>query len=163
MPVVASPSYPDNTGLKFDFSSIEFDVDGTKLAGVAKISYSETLEPGEARGSYAHSLGASRGQYEAEGSLEMLKEDANQLIALLSTADPTGASSGLGYGEKFFTCTVSYSESGQPVTTDKLFGCRIKKVGDDHAVGPDVLIVSMDLRVQRLERNGYVMISKVKR
>lgn len=157
MPTVAAPSYPDNTGLKFDFSSIEFDIDGVKYEGIAKISYSDDMEPGEQYGPWAQSLGDTRGQYKCEASIELPKPETRRLIAALADAN------GNGYAERKFTITVNYAESGQPTQTDQLLGCRVKKVGDDHAAGPDVLINTIDLRVGLIVRDGFCMMSKVKR
>lgn len=150
-------SYPDNDGVKFDFTSIELDIAGTKFVGVTTVSYSDELEPGPVRASYAHELGATRGEYSAEASMTVLKEEMPNLLALLSDAEKKG------FGEKFFTATVQYSETGKPVQTDTLEGVRIKKLDNDHQTGPDALVVKIDLRVGLIVHDGYIMVSKVKR
>jgi hypothetical protein len=150
-------SYPDNSGNKFDYTSIELDIKGTKFVGVKEISYSDEMEPGEVYGTYAHSIGVTRGQYKAEGSMTIFKEELPNLIALLSDSE------GKGWMETQFVASVSYSEPGKTLQTDVLYGCRIKKVEDSHSAGGDALEVKIDLRVQRIERNGKIGMSKVLR
>lgn len=149
-------AYPD-PGLRWDFSAIELDINGTKFVGCSEISYSEDMEPGEVYGTAPNSLGATRGQYKAEGSLSVFKAEEDVLLELLSDDQ------GEGYGETQFTATVQYSEPGGPVITDQLFGCRLKKLDDSHSAGSDPLSVKYDLRIGYIVRNGRVMARKMKR
>lgn len=149
-------SYPD-AGLRYDFSAIELDIKGTKFVGCSEISYSDDMEPGEVYGTAPNSLGATRGQYKAEGALSVFKLELENLLDLL--ADENGE----GYGETQFTATVQYSEPGGAVITDQLFGCRIKKLDDSHSAGSDPLSTKVDLRIGYIVRNGRVMARKMKR
>jgi len=151
--------YPNIQGLRYDFSSLELAIDSKKfewLEGLKALSWNESLEPGEVRGRRAHVIGATRGEYKAEASLELFLDEANEFLAAL--ADPNGN----GWGEKFFTLTLTYSESGGQVQTVSLEGCRVKKVDNSQSQGGEALATKFDLFVTMVETNGLRMVSKVK-
>lgn len=139
--------YPLINGNRFDFSSVELRLGNPStlfVGGVKEVTYSDSLEPGELRGNHAQLIGRTRGQYSAEASLTMFKQEFQQLVALL----------GAGYMEVSFDTVVSFSEQGSAVITDVLSGCRIKKAEDSGSEGGDPLTVKVDLHVMALIRNG---------
>lgn len=151
-------SYPLINGLRYDFTSLEVKINGQALdwtAGLKEISFSDELEPGEVYGTFAQSLGATRGQYKAEGSLTLYFQEAQEFISLLSN------SSGAGYMETLFDLQLAYSEPGQSLVTAELLACRIKKAEDSQAQGSDPLETKFDLRVGMVKRNNKYAVSKV--
>ena len=141
--------YPLIRGLRYDYSSVDINVNGRGVTGVTEIEYSHKLEPGKVRGTSAQVLGRTRGQYEAEGSFTMPKQEADELRAAL----------GAGYMERSFDVVVHYAERGQPLSTDRLVACRIKSESNSHKEGSDALAVKFDLDVIALISNGTPAIS----
>lgn len=133
--------YPLINGHRYSYASIEADVNGKKFYGHREISYSQDLEPGEVRGAHSQLLGRTKGELKAEASLTTYMEEWKELLDAL----------GDGYMEKSFDITVSYAEDGRPTVTDKLRGCRIKRVEESHSQGTDALAVKIDLHVLWIE------------
>jgi len=140
---MALPGYPTVNGNRFSWSSVEIKFDGKRYLGVKNVNYSQELAPGQVYGNHAQKLGRTRGELKPEGSLEMYKEEADELIEAL----------GDGYMEKNFDVPIVYSEFGR---TKKvvLHGCRIKKVDDSHSQGTEALTTKLELDVMWIERNG---------
>lgn len=130
-------------GNRYDFSSIEANVDGQNYLGFKSINYGHSLEPGEAWGTSAQHLGRTRGQYKPEASFEMYLEEYSFLIAQL----------GDGYMESYFDINVHYEEDGV-VITDQLLGFRIKKAEKSHSQGSEPLTVKVDGTIRGLIENG---------
>lgn len=141
--------YPLINGLRFDYSSVEIAVGSATIVGVSELSYSSKLEPGKVRGTSAQVNGRTRGQYEAEGSMTLFKQEADELLALL----------GPGFMEVAFPVTVHYAESGQPLITDRLIGARIKSMENSHKEGSDALTVKFDLDLIAIVHNGLAPIT----
>lgn len=136
-------------GHRFDFSSVEINVNGRIFTGVTEISYSNSLEPGVVRGTSAQPIGRTRGEASSEASFTMLKSDYSQLIRAL---DPSGRR---GYMERSFDINVSFREDFElPLQNDFLRGCRISQDEDSHSTGSEAIVVSVTLSVMRVFRNG---------
>ncbi len=137
------PNYPDINGNRFEWASVEIRCDGRRYLGCKSLSYSQELAPGEVWGNHAQKIGRTRGELKPEGSLEMFKEEADDLISAF----------GDGYMEKAFDVVANYVETFR-IQTVVLHGCRIKKVDDSHSQGTDALTTKFDLDVMWIERNG---------
>jgi hypothetical protein len=136
-------------GNRYDYSSVDIRIAGKSFRGVKSISYKDSLEPGEVFGTHAQALGVTRGQYKAEGSVEVYKEELDDILTALSALPPGG------YLESRFNVEVHYAEApAAPTVTDKLIGCRVKAVDENHQSGTDPLSVKLDLYVQHVERHG---------
>lgn len=140
--------YPLINGVRFDYSSVEINVAGVVFGGVKSINYKWTLDPGEIRGTRSQVVGRTRGQYGAEGSLEMYKLEYEQLITLLS------AGGSKGYAEVPFLINVGYSENVTDVMADQLIGCRLKSGENSGSEGNEALVVKCDLHIMRISENG---------
>ncbi len=140
-------------GHRYDFSSIELTLlPGKIFTNVQEITYSQTLEPGILRGTSPHKLGRTRGQYDAEGSLTMYKEDWAEFIRLIRV-DPQNVTQ--GFMEASFLVTIIYQElKSGAINTDILRGCRITSVENSHSEGTDALTVSADLDIMKVIENG---------
>lgn len=136
--------YPLIRGNRFDYSSIEANINGAVFVGISEIDYSHKLDPGMMRGTSALPNGRTRGQYEAKGSITLYKSEAAELIAAL----------GDGYLERSFDIVVHYAEAGSPMVTDTLIGCRIVDDGNSHKEGNDALTQKLELSIMRVDMNG---------
>jgi hypothetical protein len=136
-------TYPLINGVRHDFSSIEFTIKGAACLGVKEIAYSDSLEPGEVRGTSAQLLGRTRGQLKSEGSFTVPQQEWKELLDKL----------GNGFLEAVFDIVVNFREDGA-MYTDKILGCRVKKADRSHSNNADALEVKVELSVMRIEWNG---------
>jgi hypothetical protein len=108
-------------GDRYDFASIIAHINGGLVLGVKEISYKNSKERGEVRGTSPQKLARTRGQYKCEASATLYRREFDELITQL----------GDGYMEIVFPITVSYANDGQPLVTDTIVGCTINE--DDHS------------------------------
>ena len=147
------PVYPLINGHRFDYSSVVFKVGGFRYGGVRSINYKHSVEPGKLRGNRAQVIGATRGEYNAEGSVEIYKQEYQELINQLSLK-------GRGFFEQFFETTVSYSEAPEsPVITDILRGVRLTSSDHSLSEGSDGIVVKCDLLVMYIIEGGKMPLS----
>lgn len=148
-----SAPIPLINGVHFDYSSIRISFDGGEPEiHVLEISYKDSLEPGEVRGTSARVTGRTRGQYKPEASFTMTKAAWAEFCTYL----------GLGYMEKVFEVFVNYAELGLPVIPDIISGCRIKAIDESYSDGnADPLKVKVDLHVMHIVRNGNVPLLEI--
>jgi hypothetical protein len=140
------PTYPNVNDRAYSYASIELDIDGDLYYASKSINYSDNMEPGELRGQSQHRLGRTAGDYKAEASLELSREEWEILRAKF----------GDGFMLRSFDIQVSYSEDNMPLITDEVVGCRIKKVDYSNSQGPDASMVKLDLDVTYIKHNGSV-------
>lgn len=147
--------YPLINGHRFDWSAVRISIDGITYTGVKSINYRQALTPGIVRGNHSQPTGRTRGIYEPEGSLEMYKEDYQDLIRALS------ANGTRGYMEYAFQVLVQYSSTAVQigVVTDTLAGVRLASDEDSPAEGSDAFTVSCDLSIMYVLRNGLSALS----
>lgn len=143
-------SYPLINGHRYSFSSIEFGANGIVMRGVSSIDYGDELTPGKMRGTGPNVIGRTRGEYDGDASIEMYRLEWENLKSTLGT-------NGVGFGETSFPVTVMYGETGQPVVTDTLEGCRITKVRTGGAEGSDPTKVTLTIDLTRILHNSVPM------
>lgn len=142
-------------GNVYDFSSITITVDNIPYQGITEIAYSDSLEPGELRGTGPYMRGRTRGEYKAEASFSIGKKDFEPLKSALRIS-PSG-----GYGERAFLITVVYRETfDADVITDLIEGCRVTKQENSHGGNSDALITKIDLNVFRVRWNGLYLVDE---
>lgn len=144
--------YPLVNGHRFSFASAEIRYNGARLMGITSIDYKNTLEAGEARGNHAIRYGTTQGELKSDGSMEMLKEEADEFIRQL----------GDGYLEKRFQIVVSYAEEGQQTKVDTLVNVRLGEDAQSHSQGTDALKVKFTLNMDYVLRNGKSPVKKTK-
>lgn len=127
-----------------DFSSITVYIRGKASFGVTEITYKSTREPGKVRGAGSRKLGRTRGEFDHEASIKMLREDA---VALRQALGP-------GYMEVEFDLTVVYQFKGGDLVTDKIFGAVITEDDTSNSSGTDALSISFPLDVMDINYNG---------
>jgi hypothetical protein len=137
-------AFPLVNGVRMEWSSVEIKLGGDIFLGVASIDYTEKLDPTMVYGTHPQPIGRTRGQYLAEGKIELYKSEALQLREKL----------GAGYLETPFDVVVQYAEPGQDVVTDELIGARLKGLESSHSSGTDPLKESSDLSIMFIRRNG---------
>jgi hypothetical protein len=146
--------YPRVNGNVFDFTSIRVFIAYEAYVGIKAVSYKHTKKRKKAYGTRAEPVGRTRGIYEASGSIELLRSEADRLIETLS-AD------GTGWMEKEFDIVVSMAEENQPTTTDVLRACSIDD--EDHNYqGDEPNMVKLELDIWRIERNGRLPITDMR-
>lgn len=148
MPTPPIP-YPLINGVRFDWSSVEIKAAGRLFDGVKGLDYSQTLEPGKARGNRAQVVGSTRGVLDADGKITLYRLEFDALIAHLVA---TGG--GRGFMEVMFDINASYADINQPTTNDVLKGVRIKKHSHTGTEGGDPLAVECELFVMSVWPNG---------
>jgi hypothetical protein len=137
-------SNPEINNRTYDYSSIALDIAGETFVAAKAINYSDSMEPGELRGTASLRLARTDGDYKAEGDLEMSLEEADALIQKL----------GDGFYQKSFNITVQYAQADKPVITDELIGCRLKKKANANSQGADPSMVKFDLDPFYIIHNG---------
>jgi hypothetical protein len=95
--------YPFANGDRFDASSIELTLNAKKYIGVKRIAYRQARNPGLVYGLSAQPLGKTRGTYAVEGTIQIYREEFQDLCVDLQQL-------AVGLLEANFLCTVTYSE-----------------------------------------------------
>lgn len=147
-----SIKYPLVNGFAYGFSSIEANIKGKRIPLFKGISYDQELTHGEVRGNHPQLARITRGQLKHDGAnLELYKEEWEEMLTAF----------GNGYMEARFDVVVTYAEDGMPTVTDKLIGCKLSKVSNQHSAGDDGLTVKLDLVVMHIELNGFKPLKKM--
>ncbi len=153
-----SVAYPYINGVRWDYSSIEFELGAMKrVFGIKEINYSDTMEPGLVYGgSSPQPLGRTRGVYSSEGSFSIYREEYGDFMAYLSSGQPPplngpGTAGTLGVFETVFDVTLNFGEQGQQQHTDRLVSCRVKKRDKGFSQSADPLVVKVDLSILRVD------------
>lgn len=154
---MALPAYPLINSNRYAFASIEAMVEGMPYRGVKSVRYKDAVERSKVWGGGSRPLGRTRGKYDPDGSIELFKEEATTLRSALAALGSGG------WMEAVFTVVVSYAELGQPVVTDRLFGCMVTDVEDNHAQGADGLTETWTLSILEIVRNGVPALSPATR
>lgn len=136
--------YPLVNGVRHSFASIELKVAGQIFIGFKEVNYSRTRTRAEVRGNHSDPLGKTIGENAYSADITFLLAEFNQLCALL----------GAGYGDVFFTCTVTYSANGFDTIQDVITGGTIDTTEASNAQGPDPTVRKVDLKPLKILFNG---------
>jgi hypothetical protein len=152
MPMIQPPLI---NGQRLAFASIEPAVNGLPILGRAftSIDYSDAIARGVVRGAGPLPIGFTRGDYSAEGSLEIPKEEEDLFLAAIT------ANTGRGFLEVSFEVQVSYGGLFEQLSVDHLHGCRLNGTGQSHQRGPDGLVVRFPLYIHYIVHNGRMPLS----
>jgi hypothetical protein len=137
-------------GVRHDHSSLDIKLDGQSVVGVKSIDYSDSLDPGKVYGTAAQKLAHTRGQYDAEASVELWRYEADAFAARLVQRSP-----GVGLYEIVWDIVVNIlPEGGGSIVTDTIRGCRIKKPQRTSSQGNEGLAIKLDLAPMYVMWNG---------
>ena len=134
-------------GIKYDWSSVRIDIEGTENIGIKELTWEETLEPGILRGTRSQKIGRTRGEHDSTGTLVMYTESWYDLLETL----------GDGYGEVSFNVLVEFADTDQPTSTAELRGCRITSKSNGGSQGTEPAEVSLDIDIMLIKENGKTM------
>lgn len=147
-------NFPLINGNRMDFSSVDIIVAASRMRGIKSIDYSQSLTPGKVRGTGAQKLGRTRGEHDADASLEIYMEEFGDLVQLL------GAGGIVGYMEANFDVIVTYAEfPSSPVQTVNIHGARMIKHEQQAQQGSDPLTMKLSLDVMYVLINGVPPLS----
>ena len=132
-------------GRTYDWESIEITGPGGRIVGAQNVSYKDNAKTENVYGLGRYPLGRSKGNYEATGSLEMLRKDGDALIGAL----------GADYlGKADFTVTVSYANDGGDVATDTLVKAVVTDQDLGMGQGDKAAIIKFSLSMEKILWNG---------
>lgn len=147
--------YPFINGVRYDYSSISFIANNTRIVGITEISYKQSLEPGEVYGTLAQKIGVTRGQHKAEASFTILQLEYQNMINDLCILNDTPGS---GYMETRFDILVQYQDgvgpNQGPLIQDEIRSAKIKSVDHARKAGNEANMVKVELDISFIVENG---------
>lgn len=149
MPLGLPLQYPSTTGARPSFGHIELNLAGFKFVGFKKIDYSRTRSREMIYGAHPDPLGKTLGQNEYKASCELYLPEFNLFVQQLMLQGVT-----LGYGDTFFTVTVTYNATGFGVVSDVLYGCSFDSTDSANSQGTSALTRTFELNPLKIEFNG---------
>lgn len=147
------PSLPLVNNRVYDFSSIELILPSGPIKSFTEITYSDTVDHGEFRGSAPHVLAHTNGEYAAEASITMEKQQHVLFMAALKLLSiPLGGQ----IHAVQFPITVIYSGAGasMPLVTDKLIDCAYGGSESGGSQGNEALMVTVPIALRGIIWNG---------
>lgn len=151
--------YPLIQGVKYDFSSLDVKLGGVSYLGVKAVDWNDGLEPGKGYGTSAQKLFSTRGQYDADGSLELWYAESDVFEAQLIQQNPN-----TGLYEIRFPIDITLNpEGGLAATTNNLVGARLKKRTVSPAQGNEAISVKYDLDLMYVIKNGIAPLTNMLR
>lgn len=146
---------PTRNNVQLQFSSIDLGLRGVYFPWVSEISYTQTLEPGDARGTSPYTMGYTLGELKANGSITVQRIYRERFIQIVEQGSA-------GFMDKLFPIQVQYQEVGwDSVETDELEGCRIQESGHDYQAGSGVLMTKFPLIVSFVKLNGHIPLAGI--
>ena len=128
----------------FDHSSAEIQVGDTLFTRISAVDWTESLEPGIARGTHPQKLARTTGEHDSDGSFTMPLQDAQELMAAL----------GEGFMGVDFDIVVNYSNEGQNLINVVLIACRITEQSGGSETGGDPAEIEFSIDIMRVEIDG---------
>jgi hypothetical protein len=146
--IIQSYPVPTKNQIQLQFASIQLALRGTKFRYFTEIEYTDSTEPGEARGASPYPMGTTIGEYKANGSITI---HLRQRETFFNIIDPNNT----GYQAQFFPLTCQYQEYGwDEVYTDDLPACRITGLGHTFSAGNGVLMSKHPMYITLIKPNG---------
>lgn len=148
-------------GTRFDFTTITLEATSAPNFGgvdyqfpkgiIQSINYEAAQDAGVVQGNQIEMVGRTNGYGVGSGSMEVLVSEFDDFCSTL-----TGAGS-FPLMSVFFDLRVAYSVNGTDVRVDTLQGIKITKVGSSNQKGNDATMVSLDLSIAKIYKNGIAM------
>jgi hypothetical protein len=140
-------AYPNVNGVEYSWSHIEVTLPGafpTPIAGISSVKYSDQTERELVRGAGQVARGFSAGEYSVDScSIACTWGDWRERI--LPALQALAANQGLGVYDLAFTMLVSYEKPSGTIITDRIEGCRVKKIAAEHETGAAGLKTEIEL------------------
>lgn len=155
-----TPNTPLVNGNRHDFSSVAVSLRGRTYNAFKSINYKYTHERGKVRvNGWPAPIGKTRGEYTAEGSLEMLRDEYQDFVDFLMQGQPRFT----GIGDIDFQIDVRFVTVGSPrVFQDTLYGTSLKTGDFANQQGSDPSMVKCDLDILYLDINGMKSVGDIK-
>jgi uncharacterized membrane protein YjgN (DUF898 family) len=115
------------------------------------INYDAQQDAGIVQGNQIAIVGRTNGYGTATGSMELLVSEFDDFANIITVGGTTPLMS------VFFDLSIAYSVNKIDVRTDVLVGIKITKVGSANQKGSDAAMVSLDLNIANLFKNGIAM------
>ena len=140
-------------GYEYDWSSIDYVVDGIRFTGsYKKIDYEKKRERGMTRGKGPKRRGVTRGKETCSASFSMFKADFQRFKDQLLASPAAGPLD--SYMDVPFNKVICYEENGL-VITDTLVTCRVNSAKDSHSNdSQDALYVDVELDLFDILHDG---------
>ncbi len=145
--------YPANqSSVQFQYSNVQISISsapGVYFPFIMSVSYQDSLEVAEGRGTSPYAMGTTLGQLTASGSIEVQKAYSQQFLDIIAAGSPDGNS----LYDNIFQLNVQYSirvpvgQTPIPVVQDVLVGCRLKGSSQDLSAGSAVISTKWDMYV----------------
>lgn len=140
-------TFPNINGAEYSWSHIEVTLPGAvaaPIAGIQSVKYSDSVSRELVRGAGQVARGFSAGEYAVDTcSIGCTWGDWREVI--LPALQSLAANTGVGVYDLAFTMVVSYEKPNGTIITDRVEGCRIKKMGAEHESGAAGLKTEIEL------------------
>lgn len=142
---MATQDFPAINGVKHSYADIVIAANGRQFRGISSISYKTARGMTDVHGTGPNRVGVALGKVTNEGSLEMYREDAQNLIDAI----------GDGYSNVPLQITCNYRiRIGARLMRDTLNGTRIKEFDLTAQEGDDPVKVKIPLNIGETLING---------
>lgn len=124
-------------GVKWSWQSVEVAANGLVLPGVKAVNYKDSMTPGKVRGTSSVWIGYTDGQYEADGDIEVFRDQHEALKLALG---------GPGFMQRKIVLTVTFFHPEAGAVIDTVM-CRIMGNESGNTDSPDASTIKHPLCV----------------
>ncbi len=128
------------------WNSVTANAMGRNFEGISGLSYNDTVTKENVRGAGKYPIGRSEGDYEAEASISLYKEEADTLRRSLPA------------GKRLqdiapFDINVEYANKDGIITKDRIRNCEFTNDGVEVSQGDGIITTEYTLIVSHIEWN----------
>lgn len=128
------------------WNSITVNLLGRDLEGITELKYTDSETKENVYGAGKYPIGRSRGNYEAEAAVTLLKEEADALQASLSQGKRVQDIAP-------FDITVEYENKDGQIKKDRIRNCEFTNAGTEVAQSDGTIATEYTLLVSHIEYN----------
>lgn len=151
------------SGYRYDFTTASVELTSYATAGIGPFDYifpkgvvqdisaDASQDSGWVQGNQKMPVGVTPGMSTSTGNFSCLVAEFDDMAAKI-----TGNGS-VPLMDVFFDIRVAYSINGIDVRIDRYRGCKINKVSSPNTKGSDPTVVSCELMVKQVIKNGVAM------
>lgn len=141
-------------GVFHSFANAKIKIVNDTFVGIGALNFKDSLEGESVQGSGSVPLGETQGDYKAEGDMEMVTAEMNNLRDKLASMHKRGF-----YALVYFDIVITIDNEVDPPFVIKLVKCRLKGEESSWAKGPAGLTTKIPLSIRWIERDGKRLIS----